>query len=226
MAIKADAELMHRLGYTFNQPALLERALTHRSYGSANYERLEFLGDSILGFAISSELYRRYPDLAEGELTRQRASLVRKPSLAALARQLELGNCLHLGEGELKSGGDDRDSILADSLEAIFGAIYLDGGIDAAARAVLALYRESLDRLGPTAISKDPKTQLQEYLQKHALPTPTYQVAEVSGEPHHQHFVVECRVAVLGRPVKGEGDTRRAAEQQAAANALEQIARQ
>jgi ribonuclease III len=220
----AGAGLQRRLDYAFVRPELLERALTHRSLSANNYERLEFLGDSILGFAISSELYRRYPDLAEGELTRLRASLVRKPSLAALARQIELGGCLRLGEGELKSGGFDRDSILADSLEAVFGAIFLDGGSDAAVRAILTLYAAPLDRLDPTTIPKDPKTQLQEYLQHHALPTPDYQVLEVSGEPHQQHFVVACRVAALAQTVRGEGDTRRAAEQQAAALVLKQLA--
>jgi ribonuclease III len=222
----AGAGLQRRLGYRFRDPDLLERALTHRSRSGANYERLEFLGDSVLGFVVSAELYRRYPDLTEGELTRLRASLVRKPSLAALARQLDLGGSLQLGEGELKSGGHDRDSTLADSLEAIFGAVFLDGGVEAAARTILALYAEPFGRLDPTTIPKDPKTQLQELLQKISLPTPVYEVLEISGEPHQQHFVVECRVVALARAVRGEGDTRRAAEQQAAATALELLARQ
>lgn len=219
----ALVRLERRLGYSFRRRELLERALTHRSLSAGNYERLEFLGDSILGFAISSELYRRYPDLAEGELTRLRASLVRKPSLAALARGMELGTCLRLGEGELKSGGYDRDSILADSLEAVFGAVFLDGGADVAVGTILALYQDPLARLDPGTIPKDPKTQLQEFLQRQALPTPEYQVLEVTGEPHQQHFVVSCRVASLSDPVRGEGDTRRAAEQEAAARVLQRL---
>jgi ribonuclease III len=219
----ALTRLERRLGYSFQRRDLLERALTHRSFSASNYERLEFLGDSILGFAVSSELYHRYPALAEGELTRLRASLVRKPSLAGLARGVELGACLRLGEGELKSGGYDRDSILADALEAVFGAAYLDGGADAAVRVILALYETLLGRLDPGTIPKDPKTQLQEFLQHRALPTPEYQVLEVTGEPHQQRFVVSCRVASLAEPVRGEGDTRRAAEQEAAARVLQQL---
>jgi len=217
---KTSAELSRRLAYTFRQPELLERALTHRSKSAANYERLEFLGDSVLGFAISSELYNRYPNLYEGELTRLRASLVKKETLAALARDLDLGNHLRLGEGELKSGGYDRDSILADSLEAVVGAICMDTSVAEAARVILHLYRDKLAGLDPHSIPKDPKTQLQEYLQKLSLPTPTYLVRDVTGEPHNQNFVVECHVTVLDRPVRGEGSSRRHAEQEAAAQAL------
>lgn len=215
-----SAELHRRLAYTFRQPELLERALTHRSKSTTNYERLEFLGDSVLGFAISSELYNRYPNLYEGELTRLRASLVKKETLAGLARDLDLGNYLKLGEGELKSGGYDRDSILADSLEAVFGAICMDSSATEAARVILNLYREKLAELDPHSIPKDPKTQLQEYLQKLSLPTPTYLVRDVTGEPHNQNFLVECHVTVLERPVQGKGNSRRHAEQEAAAEAL------
>lgn len=218
---KSLAELARRLEYSFRQPELLERALTHRSKSSANYERLEFLGDSVLGFAISSVLYNRYPNLYEGELTRLRASLVKKETLAALARELDLGNYLRLGEGELKSGGFDRDSILADALEAVFGAICRDSTAEEATRVILHLYRDKLATLDPQSIPKDPKTQLQEYLQKLSLPTPAYTIQGVSGEPHNQNFVVECRVTGLDRPVRGEGNSRRHAEQQAAAQALE-----
>ncbi|MBI3571632.1 MAG: ribonuclease III [Gammaproteobacteria bacterium] len=218
---KTSAELARRLSYTFRQPELLERALTHRSKSAVNYERLEFLGDSILGFAISSELYNRYPNLYEGELTRLRASLVKKETLAALARELELGNYLKLGEGELKSGGYNRDSILADALEAVFGAICKDTSIAEATRVILHLYRDKLAGLDPHSIPKDPKTQLQEYLQKLSLPTPTYLVRDVTGEPHNQNFVVECHVTVLDRPVRGEGSSRRHAEQEAAAQTLD-----
>ena len=222
---KIPAELARQLAYTFQQPELLDRALTHRSKSAINYERLEFLGDSVLGFAISSELYNRYPNLYEGELTRLRASLVKKETLAALARDIELGNYLRLGEGELKSGGYDRDSILADALEAIFGAICKDSSVTEATRVILHLYRDKLAGLDPHSIPKDPKTRLQEYLQKLSLPTPTYLVRDVTGEPHNQSFVVECHVTVLDQPVRGEGSSRRHAEQEAAAQALELLHR-
>jgi ribonuclease-3 len=217
---RAHAELCRRLAYEFRDPALLARALRHRSRGGDNNERLEFLGDSVLNLVVSGELYDRYPDLPEGDLTRLRASLVRKPALAAHARALALGPSIELGGGELKSGGYDRDSILADTLEAVFGAIFKDGGLEAAARVIRHLYRDDLAQLNPSAVPKDPKTQLQEFLQKQSLPTPGYAVVAVSGEAHAQHFVVECRVAGIERPVKGEGSSRRAAEQEAAARAL------
>jgi ribonuclease-3 len=222
---KPAAELGRRLAYSFRNPELLDRALTHRSKSAANYERLEFLGDSVLGFAISSALYNRYPHLDEGDLTRLRASLVNKNTLATLARDIEIGNYLRLGEGELKSGGFDRDSILADSLEAVFGAICMDSSADEAVRVVLHLYHDRLTNLDPRSIPKDPKTQLQEYLQKLSLPTPTYLVREVSGEPHNQSFVVECQVSGLDAPVTGRGGSRRHAEQEAAAQALVLLSR-
>lgn len=217
----ARNELVSRLGHRFRDPRLLARALTHRSRGSANYERLEFLGDSILSFFIADFLYDQFPELSEGELTRLRASLVRRETLAGLARELGLGAVLDLGGGELKSGGFDRDSILADALEALFGAIYKDGGLDAVRTAVLRLYQPILDRVDPGAIVKDPKTRLQECLQQRALPTPLYEVLVVSGEAHQQHFVVECRIAGLADAVRGEGSSRRYAEQAAAARACE-----
>ena len=223
---KARTELCRRLGYTFADPALLERALTHRSFGSQNYERLEFLGDSVLNFTVSAALYNRFPDLSEGELTRLRASLVKKETLAELARTLGMGECLALGGGELKSGGFDRDSILADSLEAVFGAVYLDRGIDAARALIDGLYQPSVARLDPRTIPKDAKTQLQEYLQQRGLAVPVYNVLDVSGDPHAQVFVVECRAPGLPTPTRGEGNTRRAAEQRAAGRALEQLATQ
>lgn len=218
-----SAELSRRISYEFRKPDLLTRALTHRSKSSDNYERLEFLGDSILGFAISSELYNRYSHLSEGELTRLRASLVKKSTLAELARGLELGDYLTLGEGELKSGGYDRDSILADALEAIFGAICKDSSSEEAVRVILHLYSAKLAHLDPHSIPKDPKTQLQEHLQKLSLPTPIYVVREVTGEAHQQNFIVECRVASLDAPVRGEGNSRRHAEQEAAALALARL---
>lgn len=225
--MSADAgALLRTLGYAFRDPALLDSALTHRSAGGVNNERLEYLGDAVLGLVIAEDLYRRYPQASEGELSRLRASLVRKQTLAELARDLQLGEYLRLGSGELKSGGYRRDSILADALEAIFGAVYLDGGFAASAGLIQTLYAERLQNLPtePLAI-KDPKTQLQEYLQKHSLPLPSYHILEVAGEPHSQKFVVECHVAGLPAPVRGEGAGRRRAEQQAAAAAYEQLTR-
>jgi ribonuclease-3 len=217
----ARSELVKQLGYTFSDTQLLIRALTHRSRSSQNYERLEFLGDSILSFVIADVLFERFPQLSEGELTRLRATLVRGETLAGLARGLALGNCLELGGGELKSGGFDRDSILADALEAVFGAIYKDGGIEAVRAVILRQYQPVLGRIDPRAILKDPKTRLQEYLQKRSLPTPAYEVLSVAGEAHQQHFVVECRVPGIDEALQGEGPSRRSAEQAAAARACE-----
>lgn len=214
-------ELTKRLGYVFRDAALLARALTHRSRSSRNYERLEFLGDSILSFVIADVLYDRFPQLSEGELTRLRATLVRRETLATLARELDLGDCLELGGGELKSGGFDRDSILADGLEAVFGAVYKDGGIETVREVVLRLYQPILNSIDPNSILKDPKTRLQEFLQRKSLATPIYTVLELSGEPHQQHFVVECRLPGLNEAVRGEGSSRRYAEQAAARRACE-----
>jgi ribonuclease-3 len=213
--------LTRQLGYQFRDAQLLARALTHRSRSSQNYERLEFLGDSILSFVIADVLYDRFSDLSEGELTRLRATLVRRETLAGIARELGLGNVLELGGGELKSGGFDRDSILADALEAVFGAVYKDGGQKAVRDVVLHLFQPTLERIDAGSILKDPKTRLQEFLQKRAQPTPIYEVLAVSGDPHQQHFVVECRVAGLAAAVRGEGASRRHAEQAAAAHACE-----
>ena len=210
------ATLERDLGYVFLDKDLLARALTHRSKGGDNYERLEFLGDSVLSFVVAAQLYTQFSELSEGELTRLRARLVRMETLAGLARNLDLGNYLALGGGELKSGGYDRDSILADALEAIFGAIYVEAGY-AGARAVIAhLYQQTLADIDPRYVEKDPKTQLQEYLQKHALNTPVYTVTAMAGEAHQQTFVVACQVPGLDQLIKGEGNSRRAAEQQAA----------
>ncbi len=223
---RAQAELCRRLDYVFTEPALLERALTHRSHSSNHYERLEFLGDSILNFAVSTELYNRFPDLTEGELTRLRASLVKQETLAQTARQLGLGDSLVLGGGELKSGGFDRDSILADALEAVLGAIYLDSGIETARLLIVRLFTPHLDRLNTQVVPKDAKTQLQERLQKRSFAVPIYQVLGTSGDPHNQTFVVECRISELSLRTRGEGSTRRAAEQQAAREALERLEQQ
>lgn len=218
-----EETLTGRLGYRFADPVLLERALTHRSCGADNNERLEFLGDGVLNLVTAATLYDRFPTLSEGELSRVRASLVRQDTLAQLARAIELGQFLKLGSGELKSGGFDRDSILADGLEAVIGAVFKDGGFGAAQRLVLSLFAEPLAQIDPHAILKDPKTQLQEYLQKRGLGTPVYRVLEVLGEPHKQRFRVECLLPGCPDVAQGEGSSRRGAEQAAAARALERL---
>lgn len=209
------------LGYRFTDDELLRRALTHRSLGPGNYERLEFLGDSVLGAIIAEAVYARFPELSEGDLTRLRARLVCEPTLAGLARGLNLGALLRLGEGELKSGGYDRDSILADSLEAIIGAVFRDGGYSAAQAVILRLYAGLLTDIGPVAALKDPKTRLQEWLQGRGHPVPVYQTREVAEEGGNPQFVAECRVTGLDTAIQGVGATRRQAEQEAAAGACE-----
>lgn len=219
--IAAEDALLRKLGYRFTDPTLLISALTHRSAGGVNNERLEFLGDAVLGLVIAEALFRRYPDASEGELSRLRASLVRKQTLAELARDLELGDWLRLGSGELKSGGYRRDSILADALEAIFGAVYLDGGFAACTTLIHSLYAERLNRLPaqPLAI-KDPKTRLQEHLQGRHMELPEYRVVSINGDAHAQVFEVECRAVALGEATVGYGSSRRRAEQQAAQQML------
>lgn len=219
--IAAEDALLGRLGYRFADPTLLRNALTHRSAGGLNNERLEFLGDAVLGLVIAEALYKRYPDASEGELSRLRASLVRKQTLAELARDLCIGDCLRLGSGELKSGGFRRDSILADALEAIFGAVYLDSGFAACAGLIIHLYAERLERLPvrPLAV-KDPKTRLQELLQGRRLELPEYRVVSVHGDAHEQVFEVECRAPSVGETTLGYGSSRRRAEQQAAQQML------
>jgi ribonuclease-3 len=215
--------LSRRLGHTFRDPAILTLALTHRSKSGINNERLEFLGDSVLSFIIADALYERFPQLSEGDLTRVRATLVRQETLSRLARELDIGNCLQLGGGELKSGGFDRDSILADAFEAILGAVYRDGGMPAVRDVVLQLYQPIFQQIDPRNILKDPKTRLQEYLQKRGFAPPVYEVLDISGEAHQQHFVVQCRVVGLDSPVRGEGSSRRHAEQAAAALSCQQL---
>ena len=217
----APGLLEQALGYAFAEPQLLRQALTHRSAGSRNNERLEFLGDAILGCVIAEELYERYPQAREGELSRLRATLVRRESLAAVAHALEVGSYLHLGSGERKSGGHRRDSILADALEALFGAIYLDSGFRATRTSILALFADKLESLSGAAGLKDPKTRLQEYLQAQRKPLPEYTVTEVSGEAHAQSFRVACSIQDVDvTPSHGEGSSRRQAEQDAAARML------
>lgn len=220
------SSLEDTLAYTFRDRTLLQRAITHRSASKDNNERLEFLGDSILNFSVAAELYRRFPRRPEGDLSRLRASLVDKNSLARHAKAMELGSFLQLGGGELKSGGWRRDSILADAVEAIIGAIYLDGGMDRAQGFVLALYGDDFDQLPVASDLKDAKTRLQEWLQGRHYPLPSYEMVEVSGLPHQQEFCVRCLVESHAVDVTGSGRSRRKAEQAAASIALDALVEQ
>ena len=217
--------LLNRLGHNFSDPALLELALTHRSCGSNNNERLEFLGDAVLSAVVAENLFRRFPDAREGELSRIRSLLVKGTSLAAVARELDLGDHLNLGGGERKSGGQRRDSILADALEAIIGAIYLDAGLEMARHCIERWLAERLQQLSDQSQQKDAKTRLQEYLQAKGKPLPSYQVESISGEAHDQSFTISCCIQLLPRPVLATGSNRRKAEQQAAEMALEKLLR-
>lgn len=218
--------LQERLGCALSDPALLERALTHRSFGPDHNERLEYLGDAVLSFVVAELLYRRFPQASEGELSRYRASLVSGESLAAAAAALGLGAQVRLGEGELKSGGQRRGSILADALEALFGAIYVDGGLDAAREAAARLFGDTMAALPAAGTLKDPKTRLQEWLQGRGLALPAYTVLEVSGEPHQQRFRVRCDVGEPAVSAEAEGSSRRRAEQEAAQRVLDNPALQ
>lgn len=213
--------LQKRLGYVFKDAALLQQALTHRSHGSLHNERFEFLGDSILNCVVASLLFERYSKIDEGDLSRLRANLVKQQALFEIAEQLELPQFLFLGEGELKSGGFRRPSILADTLEAIFGAIYLDANFDAAAQVIRALYIPILESVDPKTLGKDAKTLLQEYLQGRKMALPQYVVIATHGAAHDQEFEVECQVPKLNIQVLGRGANRRAGEQAAAKLALE-----
>lgn len=212
--------LQQRLGYAFRDAALLRQALTHRSYGKPNNERLEFLGDSVLNCVVASLLYQTFARIDEGDLSRLRANLVKQQSLYEIAQRLELSALLLLGEGEQKSGGSRRPSILADSAEAIFGAVLLDGGFDAAHAVIAALYAPILKTVDPMTLGKDAKTLLQEYLQGRRVPLPVYAVVATHGAAHNQMFEVECAIPKLGVQVLGTGGSRRAAEQAAAKLAL------
>ncbi len=222
-ADKGNAALCRQLGYVFNQPQLLQRALTHRSYAPDHYERLEFLGDSILGCVIAKYLYSEFPDLSEGDLSRLRSNLVKESTLVLFAQQLNLGSQLKLGEGELKSGGFRRPSILADAVEALFGAIFLDGGFVAAEAAVLNLFVPYLAQVDMKTLGKDAKTLLQEYLQGRRLALPGYSVIDTLGVAHEQSFHVECAIPQLNITTRGAGTSRRNAEQQAALAAYQLI---
>lgn len=212
-----------KIGYRFRQPPLLREALTHRSHSAPNNERLEFLGDSVLNCATAILLFECFPTLSEGDLSRLRANLVNKTVLFEIAEALGLGDAIRLGEGELKSGGHRRPSILADALEAVIGAVYVDGGFTEAAQLVRRLIQPKLDATDPRQPVKDAKTQLQEYLQARRLALPRYTVVDTRGEAHEQTFRVACEVPELDLRTEAEGASRRAAEQAAATALLAKI---
>lgn len=217
-------KLFKRLGYTFSDTDLFEHALTHRSVsGKHNNERLEFLGDAILGMIIAEDLYQRFETAKEGELTRLRSRIVRGKTLAEIGKELELGEFLKLGGGELKSGGHRRESTLSDTVEAIIGAVYIEAGLEPCRTMVLGLFSSRLEALDLTNLQKDPKTRLQEFLQSRKCPVPDYQIISTTGEAHDQTFEIECLVEGLPKKLKGIGTSRRAAEQQAAAKALAKL---
>ena len=220
---KAETWLKQSLDYHFNDVELLRQALTHRSARGRNNERLEFLGDAVLDFVISDVLYKSHPQSAEGDLSKLRASLVKDTSLAELASLLGLGEHLILGSGERKTGGHRRESILADALEAIFGAVFLDSGFDAAVRTIKAAFGSRLHEFPDVEELRDPKTRLQEWLQGRQRGLPTYELVGVTGQAHRQKFEVECRVNDIDFSARGSGTTRRNAEQQAAEAMLQEI---
>lgn len=216
--------LHQKLGYTFSNKSLLQDALSHRSFrASKNNERLEFLGDAILNFVIAAALFNNYPQAREGELSRLRASLVRGETLAELAQEFELGLYLRLGAGELKSGGAQRTSILADAMEAVVGAIYLDGGIAVCDRCILNWYEHRLVNFSELPNLKDSKTRLQEYLQAHKYPLPHYEILSIDGAAHQQIFHVKCSIEGLEHTAVGAGTSRRRAEQESAKKILELV---
>jgi len=215
--------VVNRLGYTPLDAALFTAALTHRSASAQNNERLEFLGDSVLNLIVSERLYQAFPRADEGDLSRLRARVVSREPLASIAQQLELGDALNLGSGELKTGGFRRESILADALEAVCGAVFLDGGLDAVRRVFAPLFEPRIAALPRAAELKDPKTRLQEYLQGRGLPLPNYVVETIEGDPHEQLFTVSCVLESLGIHAQGQGSNRRRAEQEAAEKALRAV---
>lgn len=218
----SDLEKLNRiLGTPFDNPGSLRLALTHRSYGADNNERLEFLGDSILNYIIAQDLYRRFPQAREGRLSRMRAQMVKQETLADVAREFRLGDYLIMGSGELKSGGFNRDSILSDALEAVIGAVFVERGMDYVGEMLIDWFEPRLANLSPEAAQKDAKTLLQEYLQSRSQSLPEYLVVEVAGKSHDQEFRVKVISSLLPQPVFGEGRSRRKAEQDAAARALE-----
>jgi len=215
-----------KIGHCFNDPELLRRALTHRSHGALHNERLEYLGDSVVNCAVALELFHKFPALSEGELSRLRASLVSQEALSVAAQRFGFGEQILLGEGEIRSGGFRRPSILADALEAVVGAVFLDGGFDAAVGVVRILFADSLAVVDPHTVGKDPKTLLQEYLQGRHLGLPQYGVVATRGEAHQHVFQVECVIPELNIRSTGEGSSRRNAEQIAARRAYELATRE
>ena len=216
-----QASLSRIIHYTFHDPSLLIMALTHRSFSAQHNERLEFLGDSILSFLIANELYKRFPRIDEGDLSRLRAQLVKESSLSNIATSMGLGDFIRLGEGELKSAGWRRPSILADTFESIIGAIYLDGGIEPAHQFVLRFFETQLNEIDPKLIQKDPKTLLQELLQSKKTDLPLYTVVSIEGEAHSQTFTIECQIKKSNIKTQGVGNSRRIAEQEAASKAYQ-----
>lgn len=216
-------QLSKRLGYQFQERSLLVQALTHRSAGNPHNERLEYLGDSILGFVVAKHLFNRFPEQPEGKLTRMRSSLVKGETLADLARDMELGEVIRLGPGEMKSGGFSRDSILSDAVEAVIGALYMEAGIDKTEELILLWLAQKIHSLDPDFHPKDNKTRLQEYTQGRQMPLPEYQVSKITGKSHNQRFFVSCKVQVLERSIEGEGTSRRKAEQDAAQKVIRKL---
>jgi ribonuclease-3 len=211
------------IDYKFDDLTLLEQAFTHRSAAKTHNERLEFLGDAILGMVVAEILYKQFPEQPEGKLTRMRSSLVKGDTLALIAKEHDFGSFLKLGSGEMKSGGHRRSSILADAVEAVIGAIFLESGIDAAKNTILKLFASRIEKLDPNIQIKDNKTQLQEYLQSRQLPLPNYDVVSISGKDHAQTFEVDCTVEPLNTSQIGVGKSRRQAEQNAAKQTLEKL---
>ncbi|MEY3785579.1 MAG: RNase [Pseudomonadota bacterium] len=216
-----QASLSRIIHYTFNDPSLMIMALTHRSFSAQHNERLEFLGDSVLSFLIANELYKRFPRIDEGDLSRLRAQLVKESSLSTIATSMGLGDFIRLGEGELKSAGWRRPSILADTFESIIGAIYLDGGIEPAHTFILRFFETQLNEMDPKLIQKDPKTLLQELLQSKKSDLPIYTVVSIEGEAHSQTFTIECSIKKSNIKTQGVGNSRRIAEQEAASKAYQ-----
>ena len=223
---KPVSEFQRKIHYKFRDEGLLETALTHCSVGRANNERLEYLGDAALGFVIAEALFLKFPSLPEGHLTRLRASLVKKETLVQLARDIDLGDFLRLGAGEIKSGGQHRDSTLANALEALIGAVYLDSGHAICRKFIINLYTDLLKDISPDVLSKDPKTELQEWLQAKKLALPTYSIIKEEGAAHRKTFTVACRIVDMGERVVAEGSSKRNAEQGAASIILERLARE
>lgn len=220
---KDQRELEAKLDYQFSDQTLLKQALTHRSMGKSNNERLEFIGDSVLGLVISTEIYERFPEIDEGELSRRRASLVRGDTLAEIALELSLGDYIILGSGELKSGGFRRESILGNTLEAIIGSVYLESGSDAVWKLILNLYKDRIDSVSQIENLKDPKTRLQEFLQSRQKSLPVYDIVDIIGNPPNQTFKVSCSLYDPEIIITGEGTSRRKAEQEAAQKVLDKI---